>query len=154
MNKKIISFVLILSLVVSLCPFSAFASNADALKALGVATDAEISADKITRSAFVTMAVRMSGVNMNLYSGDIGDFPFTDVDPSSSDYPYVKAAYDLGIINGNGTGTFGGADSVTLHQAVKMLVTLLGYKEKAEAFGGYPYGYMKVAQEKDLLDNI
>ena len=154
MNKKIISFVLILSLVVSMCPFSAFASNADALKALGVATDAEISADKITRSAFVTMAVRMSGVNMNLYSGDIGDFPFTDVDPSSSDYPYVKAAYDLGIINGNGTGTFGGADSVTLHQAVKMLVTLLGYKEKAEAFGGYPYGYMKVAQEKDLLDNI
>lgn len=156
MNKKIISFVLILSLVVSMCPFTAFASSshADALVALGVATDQEASADKITRSAFVAMAVRMSGVNLNLYAGDIGDLPFTDVDPASKEYPYVKAAYDMGIINGNGAGTFGGGDSVTLHQAVKMLVTLLGYKEKAEAFGGYPYGYMKVAQEKDLLDGI
>lgn len=154
MNKKITVFVLILSLLVSMCPFSVIASNshADALKAFGVATDAEISADKITRGAFVTMAVRMSGAT--IYTGEITDFPFTDVAPSDAEYPYVKAAYDMGIINGNGADTFNGDDSVTLHQAVKMLITLLGYKEKAEAFGGYPYGYMKVANDKDLLDGI
>ncbi|MBR2404191.1 MAG: S-layer homology domain-containing protein, partial [Clostridia bacterium] len=156
MNKKIISLVLILSLVVSLCPFSAFASvsTPDALQAFGVATDAEATADKITRSAFVTMAVRMSGVNMNLYAGEIVDYPFTDVSASAAEYPYIKAAYDMGLVSGNGSGIFGGNDQVTLHQAAKILVTLLGYKEKAEALGGYPYGYMNVANEKDLFDNM
>ena len=154
MNKKITVFVLILSLLVSMCPFSVIASesHADALKAFGVATDAETSSDKITRSAFVTMAVRMSGTTP--YAGEIADFPFVDVDPASAEYPYVKAAYDLGLVNGNGAGTFNGGDSITLNQAVKILVTVLGYKEKAEAFGGYPYGYMKVAKEKDMLSGI
>ena len=100
MNKKITVFVLILSLLVSMCPFSviASASHADALKAFGVATDAETSSDKITRSAFVTMAVRMSGATP--YTGEMTDFPFVDVDPASSEYSYVKAAYDLGLVNG------------------------------------------------------
>ena len=140
----------------SLCPFSAFASvsTPDALQAFGVATDAEATADKITRSAFVTMAVRMSGVNMNLYAGEIVDYPFTDVSASAVEYPYIKAAYDMGLVSGNGSGIFGGNDQVTLHQAAKILVTLLGYKEKAEALGGYPYGYMNVANEKDLFDNM
>ena len=98
MNKKFTVFVLILSLLVSVCPFSliASASHADALKAFGVATDSEATANAITRSAFVTMAVRMSGIN--LYGGDNGDFPFTDVNPSSSEYPYIKAASRIIIL--------------------------------------------------------
>lgn len=157
MNKKIVSFILILSLFVSLCSFSisAQASPKDALKAMGVATGTEtVSGEYMTRSAFVSMAVRMSGIELAPFSGNTSSIPFTDIAVNDADFPYIMAAHGLGLINGNGTGKFNGNDIVSIEQASKILVTILGYKEKAEALGGYPTGYVTVANQKKLFDNI
>lgn len=157
MNKKIVSFILILSMFVSLLSFTSFAqgSRLDALKAIGVATGNEAaSGDTVTRSSFISMAVRMSGINIASFSGSSADFPFTDVSENDMDYPYIRAAWEMGLINGNGNGFFNGTDSISASQASKILVTLLGYKEKAEALGGYPYGYITVARQKDMFKNI
>jgi len=157
MSKKIISFILILGLFVSFGSFniSAQASRLDALKAMGVATGTETSSGEyMTRSAFISMAVRMSGIDPASFSQNTSDFPFTDVSVNDADFPYIRAAYDMGLINGNGSGAFNGGAVVTLDQASKILVTLLGYKEKAEVLGGYPYGYISVARQKDMFDGI
>lgn len=144
----------------SLCVVGASAngetSHSDALRAFGVATGTEetTAEEMITRSAFVSMAVRMSGMDANLYSEYPDDFPFADVRADDIAFPYVRAAYEMGVINGNGDGHFYGQNPINIQQATKILVTLLGYKEKAEALGGYPHGYMKVGNEIDLYSGV
>src|SRR5436305_1260930 len=58
---------------------------------------------------------------------------FTDVPPDAWFAAYVQQASDDGIVGGyadaqgNATGTFGPADSVTIEQAIKMAVKAAGY---------------------------
>ena len=76
--------------------------------------------------------------------------PFDDVSPKHWANTYINTAYDLGIINGYGDGNFGPEDPVTYEQAVKMLVSALGYEKKAQSLGGYPTGYMMVANQEGI----
>lgn len=76
--------------------------------------------------------------------------PFDDVSPKHWANTYINTAYDLGIINGYGDGNFGPEDPVTYEQAVKMLVAALGYEKKAQSLGGYPTGYMMVANQEGI----
>ena len=45
-------------------------------------------------------------------------------------------------------------DQIMTQAAVKILVSALGYRNYAEANGGFPVGYMRVANRLDLYDNI
>lgn len=47
---------------------------------------------------------------------------------------------------------FGAENPVTFNQAVKMLVSMLGYQAKAEEGGGYPDGYIAVAGGLGILE--
>ena len=79
--------------------------------------------------------------------------PFNDVEPKHWAAGYINTAYDLGIINGYGDGNFGPEDTITYEQAVKMLVGALGYEKKAQSMGGYPTGYMMVANQEGITSN-
>lgn len=62
----------------------------------------------------------------------------------------IQTAYDADIINGMGDGTFAPDAPVTYDQAIKMVVCALNYGLYAGAQGGYPTGYLLVANKKDV----
>ena len=51
-------------------------------------------------------------------------------------------------------GTFSPDSPVTNEQAVKMIVCALGYGVKADRMGGFPFAYMKLADELEILKGL
>ncbi len=80
-----------------------------------------------------------------------GENVFSDVNENIPYRDEITLAHKLGIISGFGDGTFQPNRSVTQGQVVKMLVTLAGYGQNAEALGGYPAGYLTIAMQKDII---
>jgi len=85
---------------------------------------------------------------------DIINDEFIDVSENHWARDYIYTAKKLGIINGTSPTTFAPDDNITYEQAIKMVVASLGYNEEATQKGGYPEGYIMVADELVLLDNI
>ena len=78
--------------------------------------------------------------------------PFSDVGFDYWGSGYVKMAYDLGIINGFGDGTFGPDQNVTYEQAIKMIMCALGYEPAIR--GNYPSGYLTEAAKAGVTRGI
>lgn len=70
---------------------------------------------------------------------------FTDVPGSHWAAGYVNYAANFGIIAGRGNGIFDPEAPVTYEEIVKMVVAMLGYTPVANVKGGYPTGYLYVA---------
>ncbi len=103
---------------------------------------------EISRAEFSVIVTRILGVSD--LKADLNNLPFTDVTPESCDewiLNATKVAYDMGIIAGYGDGTFGPYNPVTYEQVVKMLVCALGYESSAIENGGWPAGYLVVAND-------
>lgn len=45
-------------------------------------------------------------------------------------------------------------DNIKLNEAIKIVVSVLGYSSMAEIKGGYPQGYISIANERDLFEGI
>lgn len=109
-------------------------------------------AASVTRAEFATVLFRMfSGESTppSSYSSAFDDLP--------TNYwaaPYIAWAVDCGMINGYGARKFGPNDPVTYDQALKMLLCACGYSEDAEDIGGYPYGYMSMAERTGFSSGI
>ncbi len=100
----------------------------------------------LTRAEMVTILLRVFG--QNEYKGD---FKFDDVLESHWAYKNVLTAYGMGIVNGTSATTFSPDLALTYEQAVKMLVSALGYDAKAVALGGWPTGYIAQAEAMNIL---
>lgn len=106
--------------------------------------------EKMTVQLCVFYGVERDG-NIHEFSGES---VYSDVDP---DY-YL--AYEImllerkGCMSGFTDGTFRPENNVTCSQAVKALVTILGYAPMAEYDGGWFSGYMKKAEELGLLKGV
>lgn len=79
---------------------------------------------------------------------------FSDVAYEHENAIKLNLAKEMGIIDGNGDGTFCPDEAATFGQCVKMLVCALGYTDRAVLDGGYPNGYIKVADEIGITENI
>lgn len=77
---------------------------------------------------------------------------FTDVGLENA--AYADFVYQCSIMNGVGDGKFNPSANVTYAQAIKTIVAFLGYSEHANAQGGYPYGYLAIAQRIGLIDSM
>lgn len=106
--------------------------------------------DSITRAEFSAILVRVLDANNISYSTQV----FEDVPLTHWGANYIAACYSLGIINGYGDGKFGPEDTVTYEQAVKMVVCALGYEPMALAKGTYPTGYLAVANQIKITENV
>ena len=106
--------------------------------------------DSITRAEFSAILVRVLDANNIGYSTQV----FEDVPLTHWGANYIAACYSLGIINGYGDGKFGPEDIVTYEQAVKMVVCALGYEPMALAKGVYPAGYLTVANQIKITENV
>lgn len=85
----------------------------------------------------------------------------TDVSQAFSDVPgshwaatYINIGVSEGFINGYDENTFGPDDNVTYAQAVKLLMASAHYTVDAEIAGGYPSGYISVAQSEGLTESL
>lgn len=79
---------------------------------------------------------------------------FTDVPATHPNFSDITSAYTLGIVNGNGDGSFNPDGEVSYNELIKMVVCALGYEVLAESKGGYPSGYYSVAVQTDILKDI
>ncbi len=105
--------------------------------------------NNITRAEFAVLVSRLLNVEDISYSS----YDFTDI---TAHYArnQIQTIYKRGIINGYGDGNFGPDDNITYEQAIKMMVGTLGYGFDAETFGGYPNGYIQMAQTLGITSDI
>ena len=108
------------------------------------------SADEISRAEMVTFTIRMR-VD---YDGRKDETVFEDVPTEHWASGYIKIANQLGLVIGYGDGCFGPEDSVTYVQAIKILAELLGYRPEVQNIGGFPDGYLSVANNIGIIDKM
>ena len=167
MRKRILSALLSLVLVVALLTCSASAktfpdvdSNSGYATAIEYVSELKImvgdsqgnfNPDKIVnRAEMATVVCRVLGQTENLSKSNV----FTDVPMEHWANANIAKASELGIVGGYGNGKFGPSDAVTYEQAVTMIVRAIGEGDRATSNGGYPKGFIQVAQEKNLLNGI
>lgn len=98
--------------------------------------------------------------NADLEAGVLKEAPpmalarFEDVPVSHWAYTIIEDVINAGLMKGVSATQFLPDEYMTIEQLTKSLVVLMGYEAKAEAYGGYPTGYMTVASELKLLKNI
>ena len=97
----------------------------------------------VTRAEMAAIICRMLYEDASATDGTV----FSDVPASHWANGYVTKVAELGIVNGYGNGKFGPSDTVTYEQAIAMVVRAKGLDEYAITAGGYPNGYIAVAQE-------
>ena len=108
----------------------------------------------VTREQFAKIICYALSVGELTYSPEEKNI-FIDVAPDRWSSDNIKTAYKLGIINGMGDGTFAPENNVLYEQAVKMAVCALGYTTAhADREGGYPMGYMALANRAGILKGI
>ncbi len=76
---------------------------------------------------------------------------FTDVKTSDWYYESVKSLYESGVINGTTATTFSPKGTVTLGQALKMILLAAGYEEQAPTTTHWASGYYRLAAKNDFL---
>ncbi|MBR5505741.1 MAG: S-layer homology domain-containing protein, partial [Clostridia bacterium] len=163
MSKQIISLVTAFLILFQLTPALAF-SDTDGTEyeqAVYVLSELDIvggyedktfrPAEGISRAEFAAMVVRMLDTSIYSISEEV---VFKDVSKKHWAFEYVNAGYSIGYFSGYGDGTFNPEEKISFNEIVKTMVTILGYKPIAEAKGGYPSGYITVANELDILDGL
>ncbi len=108
--------------------------------------------DTVTRAEMAALIARIQGYEETAKAN--ANTIFTDVPSENWASGYIAQATNQGILNGYGDGTFGPDDQVTYEQAVKMIMSTLGYKPYAENNGGYPTGYLAAAQKYSVTKNV
>lgn len=105
----------------------------------------------ITRGEFTLYVAELGGFKSG---GNSGERYFYDVSANSKYAAAVEFCRQMGYIDGNGGFYFEPEENLTVGQCVKMVVSLLGYKQVAEYGGGYPTGFYSVASKLKLLSGI
>ena len=164
--KKVLALVVVFTMMLSTVAFAAYpdvAEDADYATAVEVLSALEIlkGDDKgnfnpdadITRAEFAAVVCRALGLEDSA-NGAKGSTAFADVAADHWATGYINLANQMGIINGYGDGNFGPEDKVTYEQAVKMLVCSLGFEYMAQTKGGWPTGYLVVANNYGVTAGV
>lgn len=162
--KKIIALLLSLLLLCGTLPTFAAVQVYDAgstdveaaetLLGLGLissATEEESEKGVLTRGEMASILLKLMGQNC-----DDGSYEgiFSDVTETHTYRREIEYAYRMGLLNGKETGVFAPEAPVTYEELATMLVKALGLSNLAEAGGGYPNGYLNVAQRMGVLDGV
>lgn len=156
--SKFLSLIICFGLIISLCSVSyAVPSESDDgisvipewIKAVGILNeDFELShKDYVTKGEVAYIAASLAGFENADASGKI----FSDVSVGDMYAGAIEMLANSGVISGKGDGTFGIEQYITVDEAVKIFVSILGFDVKAQYSGGYPVGYLAVASDIKLL---
>ncbi len=162
MKRKIIALLLAFAFVCGLPATAAkftdtvgmpYSRDVDFLNALGI-VDGRTSTqyageDTLTRAELVLILLRTLGSDI----GGSNEVIFDDVDENHWAIAEIGYAYSMGMVNGVSERLFAPDEPATFNQTVKMTVALLGYDFMAKEKGGYPNGYLYVANNLKLITN-
>lgn len=104
----------------------------------------------ITRAEFSKVLCKM----LNIEPTDTSVALFGDVTEEDWFCEYVTTAFRSGIVEGCDNGNFEPEREVTYGEALKMIVSAMGYASEAEQVGGYPYGYAKIAGQLGITNGL
>ena len=79
---------------------------------------------------------------------------FSDVPQNYWASGYVAAIADQGVISGFTDGTFKPNNPVTYAQMIKLLVCAWGYEDESLQKGGYPNGYVAIAEQYGITAGV
>jgi len=114
---------------------------------MGLYDDGTFRADNtVTRAEFANILLNV--LRIEPY-GD-GNVVFTDVTGKHPYFNAVNTGYALGLYIGTDNHEFAPDRAITYGEAMKMVVNLIGCEAFAQQNGGYPIGYMTVANERDI----
>ena len=107
---------------------------------------------EVTRADFAVYAARAMGIDDSLTDRETRYY----IDMAEYDYASyaVNQMVEKGIFVVDSSRIFRPADAITYQEAVKVIVSVLGYGSYAEFHGGYPAGYTNVAKQLKLDKNI
>ena len=77
--------------------------------------------------------------------------PFTDISEDKWYYTYVKDLYENHVVDGTSPTTFSPTGTITLGQALKLLLLIGGYPEQAPTTTHWASGYYRLANNNDFL---
>ena len=145
----VLAFAMVLSMGFSAFAFSDVADGTKVAEAVGILSNLKILTgfedgtfkpdETVTRAQMAAIICRTLGYEDQAQSS-MGTTVFNDVAADHWASGYINVAQAQQIINGYGDGNYGPEDLVTYEQAVKMIVSALGYDLAAQAKGGYPTG--------------
>ncbi|MDR0405625.1 MAG: S-layer homology domain-containing protein, partial [Clostridiales bacterium] len=127
-------------------------TEAGLLGALGIIDDKQffVSNDNITRGELAELFAKAT----NHAGSDAESSVFADVPATHAKARYIYAAAALRLVNGYSDGRFMPDNKATWEETVKIAVTVLGYGSNAQFKGGYPMGYLTLANELGILRGI
>ncbi len=109
----------------------------------------------VTRAEFTAIVLRLAGISDEYFMNIVpGTKNFVDVATDSWYYGAVKTACDMGLVSGYEDGTFRPDKTVTLNEALKLVVCAVGYGGIAEEQGSYPIGYITVAKNLKISKGV
>jgi len=173
--RKILSFVLVLSLVMS--SFSmAFAADAktaaglsdisanankDAIQVaydLGIVTgnpDGTFLPTKdVNRAEFAAMLTRALDIPASALAG-YTTTSFKDISGYAWAVPYLAFCQSKGILLGDGAGNVFPGKTITVNEAMTMALRAIGYTANSSLLvGAWPANYVSIAQNSDLYDDV
>ena len=160
MKKRILAFLLAVSIAVSMLVLSASAAgNANTAVQLSITLNAMDSSQQaalnavVTRGALARMLVSYSTYRESVGSqGTVGTL-FTDLPGTSPYAPYVRIAVQNGWMNGYTDGSFRPDNAVTLEEAVTAILKLMGYK-MTDLSGSFPNAQLNKASELGLRNQV
>lgn len=124
-----------------------FDENVSLLSAFGLLDEKRDAATTIQRDDFAEIMLKYLGYGEEFYFEGTA---FSDVPDRRS---AIYGMMSLGLMSGYGDGTFHPDEDISIQQAVKVIVTALGYDSIANMNGGYPSGYLTTANQMELLKN-
>ena len=105
----------------------------------------------ITRAEFCAVVCRALGFNQEAAPTATA---FSDVPAEHWASGFVVQGVSKGYINGMGDGTFAPEANIKYEQAVKMVVSALGFDPMAASKGGWPTGYLVVANTYKITEGV
>lgn len=162
MFKKTVILSLVISLLASMfvfAPVSAEEAGAETstesryegqsmIEILGIINSNTDSAEKkVTREMFAVYMARMLKIDIN---GTTNVRYFTDLEYDAFSVAAVNALVERNIISVSDDHLFRPGEYITSNEALKMVLCVLGYGQLADASGGYPTGYVKLANRIKL----
>ena len=149
MKQRLLSGLLAVVLLLGLAPAALAAAPAEedaaqVLAALDIMVgdeNGDLALDRtITRAEFTKLAVAAS-TSRDSVGDTVAVKPYPDVPQTHWAAPYIKAAVDLGLVQGDLRGYFNPDRTITLAEGVTVVLRLLGY-EDSEFTGVWPSGQM------------
>lgn len=171
MKKKILSVLLTLTMVIGIFS-TGFAVPSDImgtdyedavvrLEALGVLSgypDGSFRPNNdITRAEYASAVTRAKGLEQDVANSN-GITVFDDVPTNFWAAKYIDIAEKEGLIAGfgivNGKNNFKPQDNIKYEQAIAIILRAIGYEPAVLENGGWPNGYLIVAEEVGLLEDV